>query len=94
MSRILHRMTAILLTLGAISVVWVGVSAQEKPISDRDLSARVDQRIRDWQIKPEERPFDAIGWAKDIREAECLAQKHHRPIFLFTHDGRMGIGRC
>jgi hypothetical protein len=68
--------------------------AEDKAISDRDLAAQVEQRIHDWQIKTEERPFDAIGWAKDVREAERLAREHHRPIFLFTHDGRMGIGRC
>ena len=38
--------------------------------------------------------FDEIGWAKDIREAEKLAKENNRPVFLFTHDGRMNIGRC
>jgi hypothetical protein len=87
-------MTAVLLAIGGVGVGAVHVLAEDKPISDRDLAARVEQRIHDWQIKTEERPFDAIGWAKDVREAERLAREHHRPIFLFTHDGRMGIGRC
>jgi len=25
---------------------------------------------------------------------EQLAREHRRPIFLFTHDGRMNVGRC
>jgi hypothetical protein len=68
--------------------------AENKPIADQDLARLVDQRVKDWQIKPEERPIDEIGWVKDIREAERLAREHQRPVFLFTHDGRMGIGRC
>ncbi len=94
MSSVLQRMTAVLLTIAGVAVGGVQVLAEDRAISDRDLAAWLEQRIQDWQIKDEERPFDAIGWAKDIREAERLAQEHHRPVFLFTHDGRMGIGRC
>jgi hypothetical protein len=54
----------------------------------------VRKRIAELQPKPEEKRFDEIGWAKDIREARRLAAEHHRPVFLFTHDGRMNIGRC
>ena len=35
-----------------------------------------------------------IGWVKDIREALHLARENRRPVFLFTHDGHMAIGRC
>ncbi len=59
-----------------------------------DLSARLDRRIQELQPRPEERKFDLIGWLKDIRGAEELARKHGRPVFLFTHDGRMATGRC
>ena len=37
---------------------------------------------------------DRIGWAKDIRAAERLAKERGRPVFLFTYDGQMAIGRC
>lgn len=54
----------------------------------------VRKRIAEIEPKPEEKRFDEIGWAKDIREARRLAAQHNRPVFLFTHDGRMNIGRC
>ena len=41
-----------------------------------------------------ERRLDEIGWAPDIRTAIKLAKESRRPVFLFTHDGRMAVGRC
>jgi hypothetical protein len=43
---------------------------------------------------PHERRFDQIGWTRDIFEAERLARANRRPVFLFTHDGRIATGRC
>ena len=37
----------------------------------------------------EEKRFDEIGWAPDIRAAERLAKERGRPVFLFTMDGRI-----
>jgi len=54
----------------------------------------VQQRVRDWQPTAEDRRFDEIGWAKDIRTAEKLAKDNKRPVLLFTHDGHMAVGRC
>ena len=54
----------------------------------------VDRRVEAWQPTARERAFERIGWAKDIRDALRLAKAHGRPVFLFTHDGRLGIGRC
>jgi hypothetical protein len=54
----------------------------------------VRQRVAELQPKAEEKRFDEIGWAKDIREARRLAKEHNRLVFLITHDGRMNIGRC
>jgi hypothetical protein len=54
----------------------------------------VTKRVRDWQPAPAERRFDEIGWAKDVLEARRLAREYHRPVFLFTHDGHMAVGRC
>lgn len=54
----------------------------------------VEKRVEEWQPRASERKFDQIGWLTDIRAALALGQKSNRPIFLFTHDGRMAIGRC
>ena len=56
--------------------------------------AWVAQRVAAWQPTAHERRWEGIGWAKDIRHALRLAQAHNRPVFLFTHDGRLGVGRC
>ena len=56
--------------------------------------AAIDRRIEEWQPTPEERRFDDIAWAPDLRTALKLAKQHQRPVFLFTHDGRMNFGRC
>jgi len=71
----------------------VNSEAQEKR-TFTDLSRWVAERVQLWQPVPAERRFDDIGWARDILEARRLAAEHNRPIFLFTHDGHMAIGRC
>ncbi len=70
-------------------------SAPNRPlIPDSQVIAWVDKRISEGQPKPQERRFDEIGWAKDILTARQLAQKSRRPVFIFTMDGRINIGRC
>ncbi len=69
----------------------VCVMAAEAPLSS---PAAVEQRVRAWQPTERERRWEKIGWAKDIRDALRLAKAANRPVFLFTHDGRLGIGRC
>ena len=64
------------------------------PPSDADVVAWVDRRVADWQPTADERRFDHIGWADDLRHALRLAKEHSRPVLYFSHDGRMGIGRC
>jgi hypothetical protein len=79
-------------TLGVCFLLAAAGFGQDKTAVN-DLSW-VDQRVSDWQMKPSERKFDQIGWLTDIRSALDLARKNSRPVFLFTHDGRMAIGRC
>ena len=55
---------------------------------------RVEKRIRAWQPTERERRWEQIGWAEDIRSALRLAREHKRPVFLFTHDGHLKVGRC
>ena len=59
-----------------------------------DVAAWVDRKVADCAPKPEERRFDNTGWLTEIRPALELAKEHDRPVFLFTHDGRIGLGRC
>lgn len=80
----MHRV----LLLGIIFLANVPLSAQELDVT------RIDQRIADWQPTRAERRFDDIGWAPDLCTALKAGKVHQRPVFLFTHDGRMQFGRC
>lgn len=60
----------------------------------RDPAADVDRALRELAPTREERRFDEIGWASDIRDGRRLSIESGRPLFLFTHDGRMAVGRC
>ena len=80
--------------IAAGGVGGAGTRAADGPATTGADLSWVEQRVRDWQPTAEERRFDEIGWAKEIRAAEALAKEHNRPVFLFTHDGRMAIGRC
>lgn len=89
---------AVLLALlgwpGTDEMVFRRAKADEQPVSKRDRSW-IEKRVAEWQPTKEERAFDEIGWAKDLREAERLAKEHGRPIFLFTYDGAsMACYRC
>jgi hypothetical protein len=63
-------------------------------VSDEALVAWTDARVKERQPKPSERRIHEVGWAKDIRAARELSRRHGRPVFLFTMDGRIAIGRC
>jgi hypothetical protein len=56
--------------------------------------ASIEKRIAELQPTASEKRFDEIGWAQDIRDAKRLAKERNRPVFMFTHDGRMNLGRC
>lgn len=57
-------------------------------------SATVDQRAARWQPTARERQWEQIGWVNGIVPALEQARKSQRPVFLFTHDGRLNVGRC
>lgn len=71
-------------------LLLLGTAANPESLSP----AEIDRRVGAWQPTAKERAFARIGWARDIRDAMRLSGKHNRPVFLFTHDGRLGIGRC
>ena len=71
-----------------------GLQAAETAPADGRVRETVDARVAEWWLKESEKRFDRIGWADDIRAAQKLAAKHGRPVFLFTMDGRVNLGRC
>ena len=77
------------------SLALLGASALQEPGSagPADEFARIDKWIKDWQPTAEDRRMEEIGWAKDIPEAIRLSKQHNRPVFVFTHKGRINIGR-
>ena len=81
----------VLFSAVALSVLQVHAASPSPPARD---DAWIDQRVQQLQPQAKEKRFDEIGWARDIRSAIKLAGEHQRPVFLFTHDGRMNIGRC
>ena len=83
----------ILLVIGAAVAAETANVPAAKPAMNEDL-AWVNKRIQQYQPRPEEKRFDQIAWASDIVEAVRLARETHRGVFYFTHDGRMGEGRC
>jgi hypothetical protein len=84
--------------LGVFLLTGLGVAADadktSEPPSSGDPAAWVDARVDALAPQASEKRFDEIGWSTDIEAAAALAKKHARPLFLFTHDGRMAEGRC
>jgi hypothetical protein len=83
-----------LLATAALLFCAPAVLAQPAPPPPGDVKDWVDAKVAACEPKPEERRFDATGWVTDIRSALELAKEHGRPVFLFTHDGHMAVGRC
>jgi hypothetical protein len=81
------------LAAGLLMLPALRAAAPATPADD-PLRKTVDARVAKWWPKAEEKRFDQIGWAADIRAARKLAEKHDRPVFLFTMDGRVNLGRC
>jgi hypothetical protein len=83
------------LALLAIAAACRLLLAGDKPdLADGDVKPFVDRRVEEWQPAADERRFDVIGLGTSVLEAEKLARENARPIFLFTHEGKMNVGRC
>ncbi|HUE70530.1 MAG TPA: hypothetical protein VMP01_06535 [Pirellulaceae bacterium] len=78
-----------LLAGGAISL-----PAAEKEPTDADLKVWTDGKVAQWRPTAAERRFDEIGWSESLTAARQLSSESGRPVFLFTLDGRIAIGRC
>ena len=94
----MHKYLWLTSSMILFTLLAVRGSADDKPaatpVSDADLAAWVDKRVNEWEPTAEEKRFDEIGWVHNVLDAEKLAAQHKRPIFLFTHDGKMNFGRC
>jgi hypothetical protein len=80
--------------LFGLAVVGATVCARAAAPASGDVKQWVDQKVADCEPKREERRFDETGWVTAIGPALKLAREHNRPVFLFTHDGHMAVGRC
>jgi hypothetical protein len=87
-------LTKRILAAGLLAAFAAAANAEGPRVADGDVGEWVKKRVRDWQPTADERRFDEIGWVADIRTALKLAKEHDRPVFLFTHDGHMAVGRC
>lgn len=81
------------LLIGAVAAL-AAAPAEKPPTDDKDLPTWVDARVKERQLSEADRKFDTVGWARTVLDAQKLAKEHNRPVFLFTHDGRMNLGRC
>ena len=70
------------------------ISWADDKISDSKVVRWVEKTVAERQPRPEDKRFDEIGWAPDIRTAIKLGKEHNRPIFLSTGQGRINTGRC
>jgi hypothetical protein len=82
-----------ILALAAGYLLATGLPAADRPADD-EVRTTVEHRVTEWWPTDEEKRFDRIGWAADLRTARKLAAEHDRPVFLFTMDGRVNLGRC
>jgi RNA polymerase sigma-70 factor (ECF subfamily) len=74
------------------AVLWVGLPDPPPPLPP-ELSW-IEERVREWQPRPEEKRFDEIAWAESVPEALRLAREHARPVFLLAHVGTLQGGRA
>jgi hypothetical protein len=86
--------TLILAGLAGFGATAIARAESGAPAEPAEWPAKVDKLVRERQPSADEKRFDEIGWTRTIADAERLARTAGRPVFLFTHDGRMAIGRC
>jgi RNA polymerase sigma-70 factor (ECF subfamily) len=82
-------MAAAAIVSTAAALWWGNVPEDPRPPE----FSRIDEKVRDWQPRPEERRFDEIGWAKDLSQALRLAAENDRPVLVVAHVGRLNVGR-
>ena len=81
-------------TVAVLFASTAGAADGPKPIADSKLVEFATKRARQVQPVARERRIDEIGWAQSLTAAKMLAAVEKRPVFLFTHDGKVSTGRC
>ena len=76
---------------GTAAAFWFGTL--EPPAERPPDLAWVEERVRLWQPRPEERRFDEIGWARDLRQARRRARELGRLVMVLTAAGPVQLGR-
>ena len=71
-----------------------GSAEKQSGPSDKAVAKWTNQQLQQILVVPAERIFDRIGWADSLLQAEELARRSGRPIFLFKYDGDLAAGRC
>jgi hypothetical protein len=74
--------------------IMCGIAAAQTGLKDDSFVTRVQKKVHEIQPSRAERRFDEIGWAPSILEAEKIAKRLNRPVYLFTYDGKIETGRC
>jgi Spy/CpxP family protein refolding chaperone len=67
--------------------------AKLRPELTEDLGW-VAKKVEEWQPAADERFFDLVGWADDIRHAIRLGKENNRPVFVMNSTGSMPLGLC
>jgi hypothetical protein len=94
-SRPMRILTSLLFLIGCpCSEITLPAQPPTQRIVNSEIEKWATQRVKEWQPKPSERRFDEIGWIPSLKSASSLAKKSQRPLFLFTMDGRINLGRC
>ncbi|HVE42640.1 MAG TPA: sigma-70 family RNA polymerase sigma factor [Planctomycetota bacterium] len=89
-SKIAATAVAAIALASTAGLLWWGIRLDERRPPD---IAEIERIVREWQPTPEERRFDEIGWAPDLRGALRLSKESGRPVFLLTQSGRINLGR-
>ncbi len=83
-----------LAVLTALISDTVTLLEEPRPVPDGKLVSFADSKVKKVQPTRSERRIDEIGWAPSLTAAKLFAATEKRPVFLFTHDGKMETGRC
>ncbi len=70
-----------------VACIAMNAAVHSADAADHEFSEMIKQRVQDWQPTKDERLLDQVGWASDLVEAQRLAKKHDRPLFVFTYSG-------